>query len=161
MGHGVKQRAVVKMTDDEIAEFLQGRRTMSMATINGDGSIHMVAMWYGFLDGEIAIESKAKAQKVLNLRRNPNMTVMVEDGDTYDQLRGVQISGTGEIIDDPERMFELGISVFSRYTAPYTEAMRPAVEAMLHKRVVVKLHPKRIASWDHRKLGLSLPKPSA
>jgi PPOX class probable F420-dependent enzyme len=161
MGHGVKQRAQIKMTDDEIAEFLNGRHTMSMATINPDGSIHMVAMWYGFLEGEIAIESKAKAQKVLNLRRNPNMTVMIEDGDTYDQLRGVQIAGIAEIVEDPDRMFEAGICVFSRNTAPYTEAMRPGVEAMLHKRVVVKLHPKRIASWDHRKLGLSLPKPSS
>lgn len=155
MGHGVNQRSTVAMTQEEIDEFLSGRRTMSMATINGDGTIHMIAMWYGFLEGCLAIESKAKAQKVVNLRRNPTITVMVEDGDTYDQLRGVQIQGTAEIIEDPERMFTAGISVFERYNAPYTEEMKPFVEMMLHKRVVVKIHPVKVASWDHRKLGIA------
>ena len=68
---GVNQRDVIKMTQDEVDEFLQGRHSMSIATINHDGSIHLVAMWYGFLEGAIAIETKAKSQKVLNLRRNP------------------------------------------------------------------------------------------
>jgi PPOX class probable F420-dependent enzyme len=161
MGHGQKQRNVVQMTQDEIDEFLAGRRSMSMATVNKDGSIHMVAMWYGFLEGCIAVESKAKAQKVLNLQRNPNITMMVEDGDYYDELRGVMIRGTAEIVDDPDRMFEAGVSVFERYTAPYTEAMKPAVLQMLHKRVIVKVHPTKIASWDHRKLGLPSMRPKA
>jgi|SRR5689334_9075088 len=152
---GVKQRDVIKMTQDEVDEFLQGRHTMSIATVNHDGSIHLVAMWYGFLEGAIAIETKAKSQKVLNLRRNPQMTVLVEDGESYDELRGVELVGRGEIVEDPERMFELGISVFERYQGgKYTEEMRPLVEVMLNKRVVVKLHVDRIVSWDHRKLGM-------
>ena len=76
------------MTDDEIAEFLRGKHTMSLASINADGSIHLVAMWYGFLEGEIAFETKAKSQKVANLRRNPNITCMVEDGDDLQRARG-------------------------------------------------------------------------
>jgi len=154
MGHGVKQRDIVRMTDDEITEFLSGRRTMSMATLNNDGTIHVIAMWYGFLDGMIAFETKAKAQKVMNLRRNPTITCMAEDGQSYEELRGVQIVGTAEIVEDPERMFEMGITVFERYVAPYNDDLRPAVEAMLHKRVAVKVNPIRISSWDHRKLGL-------
>lgn len=159
MGHGQKQRDLIAMSQTEIDEFLNGRRSMSMATVNKDGSIHMIAMWYGFLEGCIAIESKAKAQKVLNLRRNANITMMVEDGDYYDELRGVMITGTAEIIDDPARMFEAGVSVFERYTMPYSEAMKPAVLQMLHKRVVVKVTPTKVASWDHRKLGLPPMRP--
>ncbi|MEY4131338.1 MAG: hypothetical protein RLZZ31_1462, partial [Actinomycetota bacterium] len=131
---GVKQRNKIVMSDEEIEEFLNGRHSMTMSTLNADGSIHSIAMWYGFIDGCIGIESKAKAQKVMNLRRNPNMTVLVEDGETYETLRGVTLIGKAEIIEDPERMFELGVSVFSRYMAPYTEEMRGAVEMMLHKR---------------------------
>jgi PPOX class probable F420-dependent enzyme len=155
MGHGVKQRNIIQMTQSEIDDFLSGRRSMAMSTINPDGSIHTVAMWYGFLEGCVAIESKAKAQKVLNLRRNPNITMMVEDGEKYEELRGVTIIGTAEIIDDPERMFTLGISVFERYMGvQYTDAMKSAVNAMLHKRVVVKVNPTKVVSWDHHKLGL-------
>jgi PPOX class probable F420-dependent enzyme len=150
---GEKQRSKVVMTPEEVDEFLQGRRSMTMSTIGADGSIHSVAMWYGFLEGAVAIESKAKAQKVVNLRRNPNLTMLVEDGETYEELRGVTLIGKGEIVEDPDRIWELGVSVFSRYNAPYTEEMRPFVEIMLRKRVVVKLHVDRVISWDHRKLS--------
>ncbi|GLZ05666.1 PPOX class F420-dependent enzyme [Actinomadura sp. NBRC 104412] len=151
---GVNQRAQIRMTDAEVEEFLAGRHTMSVATIGPDGSIHLVAMWYGFLDGCVAFETKAKSQKVVNLRRDPRMTVLVEDGDSYERLRGVELVGRAEIIEDPDRLWEVGVSVFSRYQGPYTEEMRPFVEAMIRKRVAVKLHVERTVSWDHRKLGL-------
>jgi PPOX class probable F420-dependent enzyme len=150
---GVNQRDRIKMTEDEIDEFLSGRHTMTMCTINHDGTIHAVAMWYGFLEGAVAVETKAKSQKVQNLRRNPTVTMLVEDGDTYDELRGVELVGRAEIVEDPDRIWELGVSVFERYQAPYTEEMRPFVEIMLHKRVVVKLQLDRVVSWDHRKLA--------
>jgi PPOX class probable F420-dependent enzyme len=159
MGHGTNQRALIKMTPDEVDELLQGRRAMTMSTISPDGSIHSVAMWYGFLEGAIAFETKRKAQKVRNLERDPRLTCLVEDGDYYDELRGVSLVGTGEIIDDPDRMWELGVSMFERYTGPYSEEMKPFVEAMLHKRVVVKLHVDKVVTWDHRKLGLPPMRP--
>ena len=150
---GVKQRGKIVMSQEEIDAFLLGRRSMTMSTINKDGSIHSIAMWYGFLEGCVAIESKAKAQKVMNLRRNPNLTMLVEDGETYETLRGVTLIGKAEIVEDPDRIFELGVSVFSRYFAPYTEEMKPAVDMMLNKRVVVKLNVERTITWDHSKLG--------
>jgi PPOX class probable F420-dependent enzyme len=159
MGHGTNQRALIKMTPDEVDEFLEGRRSMTMSTISPDGSIHSVAMWYGFLEGAIAFETKRKAQKVRNLERDPRLTCLVEDGDYYDELRGVSLVGTGEIIDDADRMWELGVSMFERYTGPYSEEMKPFVEAMLHKRVVVKLHVDKVVTWDHRKLGLPPMRP--
>ena len=152
MGKGVKQRDKIRMTDDEIAEFLRGKHTMSLASINADGTIHMVAMWYGFLEGEIAFETKAKSQKVQNFRRNPTITCMVESGDTYNELKGVQIIGRAEIFDERERMLEMVKSVFERHVGPYTDDMLPAVEMMLNKRVGIKVHHTRVASWDHTKL---------
>jgi PPOX class probable F420-dependent enzyme len=154
MGHGVNQRDLIKMTPAEVEAFLAERRSMTMSTISGDGSIHSVAMWYGFLEGAVAFETKTKAQKVVNLRRDPRLTCLVEAGDTYDQLRGVTLVGRGEIVEEPERIWELGVSVFERYNAPYTEEMKPFVEAMLNKRVVVKMTVDKTVTWDHRKLGL-------
>jgi PPOX class probable F420-dependent enzyme len=150
---GVNQRAQIKMTDEEIDTFLHERRTMSMATIGAGGRIQLVAMWYGFVGDAIGFETKAKSQKVQNLRRDKRLTVMVEDGLAYDELRGVELSGWGEIIEDPDELFQLGISVFERYQGAYSEDMKPFVEAMLHKRVLVKLHTERVVSWDHHKLG--------
>jgi PPOX class probable F420-dependent enzyme len=160
MGHGVKQRDVIKMTPDEVDAFLHEQRTLSMCTVNHDGSIHAVAMWYGFLDGAVSVESKAKAQKVRNLLRDPRMTFLVEDGDYYEELRGVELVGRAEIVDDPDRMWALGVNVFERYNGPYSEELKPFVEAMLHKRVVVRMEIERVVSWDHRKLGLPTTRPA-
>ncbi|MUM25114.1 pyridoxamine 5'-phosphate oxidase family protein, partial [Mycolicibacterium sp. CBMA 295] len=90
----------------------------------------------------------------VNLRRDPTITVMIEDGQTYDTLRGVSIDGTAEIIDDPETILRVGISVWERYTGPYTEEMRPFVDQMMNNRIAVRVVPSRQRSWDHGKLGL-------
>ena len=161
MGHGVKQRDVIKMTPEEVDAFLHERRPMTLCSINHDGSIHAVAMWYGFLDGCVTVETKAKSQKVQNLRRDPRVTLLLEDGDYYEELRGVEFVGKAEIIDDPDKLWTLGVSVFERYYGAYSDEMKPFLEAMLHKRVAIKVHVERTVSWDHRKLGLPPTRPAA
>ncbi|MEV6323501.1 PPOX class F420-dependent oxidoreductase [Nocardia sp. NPDC051787] len=151
---GVNQRAQIVMSDTEITEFLQRSRIATLATIGPAGTPHLTAMWYALIDGEIWFETKAKSQKAVNLRRDPRVTCLVEAGDTYDQLRGVSIEGRAEIVEDAEKLFAVGVSVWERYTGPYSEDVRPMVESMLHKRVAVRVVPERTRSWDHRKLGL-------
>lgn len=160
MAVGTNQRAQVRMTEDEIAEFVASSRTATMATVGPSGQPHLVAMWYAVLDGEVWFETKAKSQKVRNLRRDDRITIMIEDGATYDVLRGVSIEGRGEIIDDPETNHRVGVSVWERYYGPYTEEQRPHVAALMNKRVVVRVVAQRARSWDHRKLGLG-PMPVA
>ncbi|MFF0455473.1 pyridoxamine 5'-phosphate oxidase family protein [Nocardia africana] len=151
---GVNQRAQIVMSETEITEFLERSRIMTLASLGKNGTPHLTAMWYGLVDGEIWFETKAKSQKAVNLRRDPRVTVLVEAGDTYDQLRGVSIEGRAEIVEDPEALFKVGISVWERYTGPYTEELRPMVEAMLNKRIAIRVVPERVRSWDHRKLGM-------
>jgi PPOX class probable F420-dependent enzyme len=151
---GVNQRAQITMTDEEIAQFLAQSRIVTLATNGPHGTPHLIAMWYGLIDGELWFETKAKSQKVVNLRRDDRVTCMVEDGLTYDTLRGVSIEGRAEVVDDPEALFRVGVSVWERYTGQYTDEVRPMVEAMLNKRVAVRVRAVRIRSWDHRKLGL-------
>ncbi len=154
MGGGVNQRSQIKMTAEETQVFLAEPRVATMCTVNRDGSVHAVAMWYGFLDGCIAFETKLKSQKVANLRRNPNLTVAFEAGLGYEELRGVTLIGTAEFVEGLDNMFPLGISVFERYQGAYSEEMRPFVEIMLNKRLVVKLNVAKTITWDHRKLGI-------
>jgi hypothetical protein len=117
-------------------------------------------MWYGFVDGSIGMETKAKAQKAVNLSRDPRMTCMFEAGDYYEELRGVELVGTAEVIDEPEKMWELGVNLFERYYGAYDDELRPFVETMLNKRIVAKLRVERTVSWDHRKLGLPPTRPA-
>lgn len=151
---GTNQRRQIVMSENEINEFVARSRTGTMATVGPDGQPHLVAMWYGVVDGDIWLETKAKSQKVVNLRRNPRVSFLIEDGMTYDTLRGVSFEGTAEITDDPDTIFAVGVSVWERYNGPYTEDLRPAVDMMMNKRVAVRIVTNRVRSWDHSKLGL-------
>jgi PPOX class probable F420-dependent enzyme len=154
----MKRRDVIKMTDEEISAFLHERHTMSAASFGPSGRIHLVAMWYGFVGDDIAMWSFRKAQKVLNVTRDPRVTWMVEDGDDYSQLRGVEMAGTAEIVDDPAYVKELGWSLQERYMGiKRADDAGGGIERFLDdqatKRVALRIRPEHIASWDHTKLG--------
>jgi PPOX class probable F420-dependent enzyme len=148
------QRAQVVMSHDEIVQFLHQQRSSTVATIGPDGRVHLVGMWYAVRDEQVWFETKRKAQKVVNLRRDPRLTFLVEDGHTYDQLRGVSMEGTGVVIEDEDVVWDVCVNIFERYNGPYSDEMKPFVEFMAKNRVAVRLDVDRIRSWDHRKLGL-------
>lgn len=149
----MSRRDQIRMTSEEIDEFLAGRHTMNVASIGRDGRPHLVAMWYGFLDGAPAFWTYERSQKIVNLRRDPRVTCLVEAGETYDQLQGVELVGTGTIVEDHDQLMAVGRSVFERYTGPYTDEMAPFLEQTGRKRVAVRIDIERVVSWDHRKLG--------
>jgi PPOX class probable F420-dependent enzyme len=151
---GTNQRAQIQMTDDEITAFVEQSRTATMATIGPDGLPHLVAMWYAVIDGVIWFETKGRSQKAVNLGRDNRITVLIESGHTYNELKGVSLEGRAEVLDDADALWAVGVSVWERYTGPYTEEMRPFVELMLNKRVAVRVDVERIRSWDHAKLGM-------
>ena len=151
---GTNQRSQIVMSETEITDFVARSRTGTLATVGLSGQPHLVAMWYGVVDGEIWLETKLKSQKVVNLKRNPAVSFLVEDGMTYDSLRGVSFEGVAEIHDDPDTLFAVGVSVWDRYNGPYTDDLRSAVDLMMNKRVAVRIVAERVRSWDHRKLGL-------
>jgi len=150
----MSRRDQIRMTDEEIDEFLRGRHTMNVATLNHDGRIHLVAMWYGFFDdGALGFWTYGKSQKILNLQRDPRMTCLVETGEEYAQLKGVEIVGTGEVVTDRDEVMQIGRSVFERYTGPWSDAAAPAVEQMGAKRHAVRIKVDKLVTWDHTKLG--------
>src|ERR1700753_1011841 len=147
---GTKQRAQIVMSEAEITDFVASSRTGTLATIGSDGQPHLTAMWYGVVDGEIWLETKEKSQKAVNLKRDPRVSFMIEDGDTYDTLRGVSFEGVAEIVDDPAALFRVGVSVRGGSTGAHSDEMKPFVEQMMNKRVCVRIVARRSRSWDHR-----------
>ena len=105
-------------------------------------------------DGAIAFWTYSKSQKVVNVRRDPRLTVMVESGDTYEELKGVTIYGHARIVDDLDEVFAFGDTVYERYWGPIdNDLVRDGVRAMGRKRVVIVVEPDKTVSWDHSKLG--------
>ena len=141
------------MTDDEVDAFLQGRHVVNIATHSPGGEIHLVAMWYGSMNGHLAFETFTKSQKVKNLRRDPRITCLVEDGETYDELRGVEIVGEAVLHEDPAVVLALAMELMARYYGVTDPAeARPLAEALARKRTAIEVIPEKMVSWDHRKL---------
>ena len=148
------------MTGDEVRNYLAlPNQVMNVASIGPTGRPHLVAMWYGFADADtLAFWTFNKSQKIVNLQRDPRLTCLVESGDTYAELRGVEIEGTATITEAQDDLIAVGRSVMARYPAPGTVVNSDAltddvVLRLASKRAVVKIDVERFVSWDHRKLG--------
>jgi PPOX class probable F420-dependent enzyme len=150
----MSRREQIRMSEAEIQAFLDEQRTMAVATMGRDGFSHVVAMWYTLVDGKPAFWTYAKSQKALNLRCDPRVTCLVESGEAYGELRGVQIKGRATLIEDPADVLRLGKAIWERYSGgPLDDAMRQMVAAQARKRVGVIVEPVEVVTWDHRKLG--------
>jgi PPOX class probable F420-dependent enzyme len=150
----VNQRARIAMSADEVTAFLEGARKLQLATINPDGTPHLVTMFYGLEDaGRIAFWTYAKSQKARNLARDPRVSCLVEAGESYDELRGVLLYGEAEQVRDREQVMSVGMLV-ARRTNPGVpdEAVRPYVEKTVVKRVAYVVESAKVVSWDHRRL---------
>ena len=144
------------MTEAEVDAFLREPHHLQIATIGRDGRPHLVAMWYGFLDGAPALWTYARSQKVVNLRRDPRLTCLAESGTRYEELKGVALVSTATILEDRASVLAAGRSVLDRYEGPFTDADRPRLERASAKRVAVRIDVERVVSWDHAKLGRAL-----
>jgi PPOX class probable F420-dependent enzyme len=149
----MSRRAEVRMTDGEVQAFLREPHHLQVATLGRDGRPHLVAMWYGFLDGAPALWTYARSQKVVNLRRDRRVTCLAESGRAYDELKGVELLALGTIVEDRAAVLAVGESIFDRYMGPFTEEDRPRLERMSAKRVAVRIEVERVVSWDHAKVA--------
>ena len=143
------ERPDIRLTADEQAAFLRTNRKCALATLDRDGFPHIVAMNFVMRDGALYMTSYGKAQKVVNIRRNPKVSVMVETGSAYAELKGVMIRGDCEIIDDPAAVGE----VFAWMAEARAEPRPAGASRSAPKRVVLKIVPAKTVTWDHAKLG--------
>lgn len=149
------KRSQIEMTPAEVTAFLDGVHVMNIATLSPSGHPHLVAMWYAMVGGRPAFWTFGKSQKIMNIRRDPRITALVESGETYSELRGVELVGTARIIEDVEEIVDIAAKVAVRYNGPGA-ASPPAMEFIrkqAQKRLGVVIDVDKTVSWDHSKLG--------
>jgi PPOX class probable F420-dependent enzyme len=153
----VSRRDQIKLSEEEVADFLAEQRVVICATNGPHGWPHLMPLWYMVRDGDIWSWTYAKSQKVRNLERDQRATLQIEDGEQYQELRGVMIEARTTIHRDTERVAEFGAELFGRYGTGATgvggSQLMDAVRAQAAKRVALQFVPQRTATWDHRKLG--------
>lgn len=129
---------------------------MTLATHGPRGYPHAVAMFYAIDDeGTVRFATYANSQKVKNIERNPKVSLLVEAGMAYDELRGVMLEGDAEITSDLERTVATMIEANVATGSPLPDLSQIPNDVkikMAGKRVLVSVKPTRVVSWDHAKL---------
>lgn len=153
----MSRRDQIRLTDEEITDYLKSSRTMILVSNGKDGYPHPMPMWYWVDDeGIVYMTTFRKSQKINNIKRDPRVSLLVESGDAYQELKGLVIYSDAEIIDDieytAEIMFNLSVARGDAQSGQQ-EMIHDAMKKTAEKRVVMKFKPNRIVSWDHSKLG--------
>ena len=149
------RRDLIRMSDDEIREYLEGRHHLTLVTNGPGGMPHPVPMEYGLdVDGSIVLTSFRKGQKILNLERDPRAALLFDSGTQYQDLKGVIAYCHAEIIQDPETVVKVMrlVRPSDDLTASMSAEMSAQVRASALKRVAIRFKPFRFVTWDHGKL---------
>jgi PPOX class probable F420-dependent enzyme len=153
----MSRRRQIQMTPEEARSFLERSKTMILCSNGRDGAPHPMPMWFGIEpDGAIVMTTFTKSQKIRNLERDPRVSLLLEDGDVYAELQGVVLYGEAELVPEPERVVDILLTVTRRsggIPAGAESAARAGIEATARKRTGIRVRPKRVVSWDHRKLA--------
>lgn len=151
----MSQRDQIRMSSGEIRDYLAGSRTIILTSIGKNGEPHPVPMFYAIDDaGAIVMSTYTKSQKIQNLKRDPRVTLLVEDGTKYSELRGVVYYGAAELIPDTDDVVRI-IAAVARHQGEPTDDSPEALAGrrrMASKRTGIRVLPQRVVSWDHRKL---------
>jgi len=150
------RREMIAMSEAEMWTFIETQKSIQVCTLNKDGSPHLTVMWFAVKDGAIVLETFTKSQKIVNLKRNPKIAVMLEDGSEYNELRGVSINCNVELIEDYDTVHAMHVDVVVRNQAGVTaEQAEEFTREMSKKKTVMLIRPEKVVSWDHRKLDVA------
>ncbi|NBH01651.1 pyridoxamine 5'-phosphate oxidase family protein [Amycolatopsis sp. SID8362] len=154
----MSRRDQIRMTEDEVREYLAGQKVINVASVGPNGRPHLAPLWYFPHEDGVATWTYGTSQKAKNLRRLAQATVLVEDGDSYEKLRGVSFEADVEIVEDTAEVTRMGIELMQRYAGakpgdPVPDELKAFIAGQAPKRIGLIFRPTKVASWNHGKLG--------
>ncbi|MBB3049856.1 PPOX class probable F420-dependent enzyme [Prauserella isguenensis] len=158
----MSRRDQIRMSDDEIRAYFAEQRVINVATMNPNGRPHLAPLWYFPRESDaqdvpaLVTWTYRKSQKIANLQRLPQATVLIESGDTYERLRGVSMECDVTFVEDTGETAQIGTALAMRYAGlegEPPEELEAGISYQAPKRVGLSFTPTKIVSWDHTKLG--------
>ncbi len=151
----MSRRASIGLSEAEVADFLDAKETIVIVSNGVGGSPHPMPMWFARdEEGFIRMTTYRKSQKIRNIERDPRVSLLAESGIDYAELKGVVIYGRAELIDDEDLALDTMRRIGEKAGRP-TQASSPdeGMRRNAAKRLVIRVKPDKIVSWDHAKLG--------
>jgi general stress protein 26 len=154
----MSRRDQIRMTEDEVRAYFAEQKVINVASVGPNGRPHLAPLWYYPHEDGVATWTYGTSQKAKNLRRLPEATVLVEDGDSYEKLRGISLEADVQLVEDTEEVTRMGITLMQRYAGarpgdPVPSELSTFIAGQAPKRIGLIFRPTKIVSWDHTKLG--------
>ncbi|MCC3771752.1 pyridoxamine 5'-phosphate oxidase family protein [Streptomyces sp. UNOC14_S4] len=143
------------MDPGELDAFLTRQRTCRVATVTPRGEPRTTPLWFAWDGHALWLYSLVRSRRWTDLRHDPRVAAVIDDGHTYGDLRGAELCGTAQFIgeaprtglpcpelDAPEALF--AAKYFGTPTMPHDGG-----------HAWLRLKPEKVLSWDFRKLRAS------
>ncbi len=151
------RRSLIEMDEAQRKDYINSAQTLIIVSNGKNGYPHPMPMWFGIDDDEsLLCTTFGKSQKVVNWRRDPKASLLIESGTQYAELQGVVIYAQTEIIDDHDAIIDTLVKINSRgreLNESQRAKLRESVQGTAQKRVALRFVPEKYLTWDHTKLG--------
>lgn len=137
------------LTDELVDRLLRTRLIANLATVDPDGSPHVVGMWFLWEEGKLFLPTNHRTRKAKNVARDPRVTVMIDDSRGGLDLRGVTVVGRAELLGGSEAL-ELNRRIHLRYVTERGRELEPVDRYLSTDDVTICVTPIRVSSWDLR-----------
>jgi PPOX class probable F420-dependent enzyme len=142
----------IAMASEELDAFLAQQRTCRVATVGGDGAPHVTPLWFVWDGAALWLTSVVRSQRWTDLQRDGRIAVVVDAGDDFMELRGVELRGRAEVVGEAPRT---GEPVPELEVPERLYADKYAGGRIFHdgRHAWLRVVPDKIVSWDFRKMG--------
>ena len=149
------------LTEEELDEMMLSSWNMRVATVGPGERINLTPLWFGWAGG--AIYFYCRGQKIVNLRRNPLCTVLVDRNERFPELQGAMFQGRATVLEDADaekadpHLEEARWQMGTKYDGGHGESpkggkVRNEASARGSKWRWIVVQPDRTVSWDNTKI---------
>jgi hypothetical protein len=149
---GQRRGGKLAMSQAERDDFLASERTCRVASIGRDGAPHVTPLWFAWDGAALWLTSIVRSQRWTDLQRDNRVSVIVDAGGPFTELRGVELRGVAEVVGEVPRT---GATV-PELEAPESLFADKYAGGRLHhdgRHAWLKVTPTKVVSWDFRKMG--------
>jgi PPOX class probable F420-dependent enzyme len=144
----------IMMTSEERDTFLGEQRVCRVATVSADGRPHVTPLWFAWDGSALWLYSIVRSRRWTELRADPRVAVVVDAGEEYGELCGVEVTGLAEPVGEAPRTGAEPVPELE--TVEKVFALKYGFgEQMFHdgRHAWLRIRPETLTSWDFRKLG--------
>jgi nitroimidazol reductase NimA-like FMN-containing flavoprotein (pyridoxamine 5'-phosphate oxidase superfamily) len=150
----------IALEPEQIEDMLTADWNMRIATVSASGEINLTPMWFGWVNNKMFVT--ARGQKVVNLRRNPKCTVLVDRNERFPELQAIMMRGTAKILENADEeaaepdlaaaRVQMGSKYNGGHSAPVDDPPPNGATAGGRNRRWIVFTPQKIVTWDNFKL---------